>query len=437
MGASPQLLFEAAARGAHGMVAGAACRLQAPLGWGAAAVAIGTMLTWLAATNHWMSWARALRHAHANDEPAYLVMARAFPGFPAERIADQHAQRWPVHWAVGGLADLTGTAPEAAYRLVALALALGVCFALAAVLIRVGATTAVGAIALAVFALNTYALRYYGLAPGYLADLVFDLGLALALLGLVGRRLALVLVGLLLGVAARQTMLPVAAVAAGWVALAPAWRDAPGPRWGRAGAVLALPVAAYLVVDAVAGPFSKEGPALGRLTIADTVLDLPGTAAGLVNHFAHWAIGLLAICALLGATLLATGWRGLPATFWGSLAIGGAVIAQAALLNPDPIDNDYWSTNEPRLVAIGLGAFAVAFAIARGVAERTGARPLGSAPGTVAGILGLFALTSLHHVYTAISTGSKQVTLALAVLGALGMLVAVVRNDRVRAPADP
>lgn len=409
--------------------------LAAPLTWRAATATVALLLAIVAATNRWMSWGAGLVYARADDEHAYLLIARAAPGMPGERIAPQHADRWPLHWLMGWVADLTGAQVEILYRYAAIALAIAVLLALAGVLMRVGASTATALLCLGVVALNPYALRYYALAPGYLTDLGLELGIALSLLGVVTRRLPLVLAGALLGAVCRQTMLPLLPVLALWVAYAPQWRDDDGgrARLGRAGAVLALPIVVYGVVGAAAQDFSRPTVAFSQLTILEHTTKLPGTASDLVNHFAHVGIVLLAIGGLLIATLLSTGLRNLPFAFWGSLTIGLVVVAQAAALNPDPVFNDYSSSNEPRLTAMGLGALAVALAIARGAAERAEPARQAAAPALALVALGLLTIASLHQDLTIISTGSSGVTLALQTVVALALFAAVLHADR-RAP---
>ena len=125
--------------------------------------------------------------------------------------------------------------------------------------------------------LSPYAFRFYAFAPGYLADLIFDLALAAVLLAMVRRSVALLLAALVVGVIARQTMLVVAPVVAVWIALAGDWRRPDGRRaWIAAGAALVVPVLAYMVVQTGAADFATPGYGLTRLTIVDTVMDLPG-----------------------------------------------------------------------------------------------------------------------------------------------------------------
>lgn len=405
-----------------------AASLSAPLTWRPALAIVGLLLGILTATNRWMSWGAGLVYARANDEHAYLTIAHAAPGLPSARIADQHAQRWPLHWLVGALADVTGARPEVVYRWAALALALAVCVVLAAVLMRIGASTATGLLALAVFALNPYALRYYALAPGYLADLAFELGVAVLLLGLVTRRLGLVLGALVVGTLARQTMLPVALVVALWVALGPDWRALrPRARLAAGAATLALPLLAWLAVTRVAADFSRPSVPLGRLTIVDHVLELPGSAGDLLGHLAHVAVVLLVVAGLLGAALWTTRARRLPSSCWVALAIGLAIVAQAVALNPDPVFDDWTSYNEPRLTALGLGALAVALAAARPAIR----------PGFAVLALGLLAVGSLHQSQTIASTGSAGATVALQGAVALTLLgAALLGGQRTPVPRD-
>jgi hypothetical protein len=406
-------------------------RLGKPVGWVEGLPLVAGLLAFVAATNRWLGWDGGFALVQANDQRAYLTIADAFPGLPTAEIADQHAQRWPVHWSIGGLADLFGTSPEAMYSWVAAVLAVAICAVLLAVLIRVRVSVAAAALALALFVLSPYAFRFYVFAPGYLSDLVFELALAVVLLGAVRRSLGLVLAGLAVGVLARQTMLVVAPVLALWIALAGDWRRPDGRRaWLAAGAAIVVPVLAYMVVQLGAADFAAPGYGLTRLTIVDTLMDLPGTGSDLVNHFAHVAIVLIVIAGLLAATLASVDLRRLPAEFWGPLAIGGVIVLQAIGLNPDPIAYDYSSTNEPRLTAMALPALGIALAVARrSVEARYAEARQNTALLAVVGVP-LLALASLHQKFTAISTGSAAVTLLLQLLVGLALFGLVWAADR-------
>lgn len=404
------------------------------LRWPGALAVIAALLGFVALTNRWLSWQAGFALVHANDERSYLAIANAAPGTPDVALPNQHAQRWVVHWLVGVLARGTGASVETTYRWASIVLAVAVALVLAAALMRLGVSALTGTLCLAVCLLNPYTLRFYGYAPGYLADLAFELGLATALLGLVSRRLWLVLLGAVVGVMSRQTMVPVLPVIAGWVAVAPEWRaGAHATRAVRAAATLVVPVAAFAAVLAVARGFSEPGVPVERLTILWALERLPGTAHDLLDHLAHVVIGLIVVGALLAATLSGTGLRRLPAAFWGPLLIGLDIALQSVLLSPDPIHQDYTSFNEPRETVMGLGALVLALAAARTVAERG---RLARAPGPPVLTLGIVALVagSLHQFLSVVSTGSAGATFALqvAVGAVLGVLVWV--GDRRAAP---
>ncbi len=406
-------------------------RLSNGVGWPNGLALVAGLLAFLAATNRWLGWNGGFDLVQANDERAYLTMAHAFPGLPEETIANQHAQRWLVHWSVGGLSDLFGTSPEVVYSWLAAALVVAICVTLLALLIRLRVSFAAAALALGLLVLSPYAFRFYAFAPGYLADLIFDLALAVVLLAMVRRSVALLLAALVVGVIARQTMLVVAPVVAVWIALAGDWRREDGRRaWIAAGAAFVVPVVAYAFVQQGAAGFATPGYGFTRLTILDTVMDLPDTASDLANHFAHVAIVPIVVTALLVATLASLDLRRLPGELWGSLAVGVAIVVQVIGLNPDPIAYDYSSSNQPRLTAMALPALAVALAVGRRQVEA--AYEAARENSALLALIGLplLALASLHQEFTVISTGSAAATLALQLLAGVVLFAAVWLGDR-------
>ena len=413
-------------------------RFRRPVGWADGAPLVAGLLAFAAITNRWLGWDGGFAYVQANDERAYLTIADAFPGLPDQAVADQHAQRWTVHWLIGALADLFGTSPETVYSWVAVLLAIAVGFALAAVLIQLGVSLATAVLALGVVLLSPYAFRFYAFAPGYLADFVLELGLLVALLGMVRRSLAIVLVGVILGTLGRQTMLVVVPVLSIWIVMAEGWRgDSRRRTWSAAAVVLIAPVVVYMVVKGVAADFSREGFPLSRLTILDTLMDLPGSASDLVNHVGHTAIALIVVTAMLVATLTSIELRRLPAEFWGSLAIGLVIVAQVLVLNPDPIFYDYSSTNEPRLAAMALPALAVALAVGRAGVEQLSAAARDNAPALAVTGLALLAIASLHQKFTVPSTGSAAMTFALQVAVGLVLATTIYVGDRRLAGSRP
>jgi hypothetical protein len=293
-------------------------------------------------------------------------------------------------------------------------------------------------VCVAVFILNTYALRPYLLAPGGIADLVFVFGATIAVRGLVLRSPFSLLGGLLIATAARQTALPPAAVAALAVAIDPAWRRRL-ERWQIpfAALTIGLPLAVYAVIRIVSHPFAGPPPTIDAMTLLGASLSL----GGLAQHFARCVNVLLS----MGALLIATWWllrvtpagprarRSMipnpPAAVLACLIFGLAIIIQPAVMNPA-----WASYNENRLSVMGLIPLVAAFGLMLAEVERARARQL-SVP-VASGIVGLLALGSFHHIWTTVGTSNKGQTLVLEAFVAVALLVILPRGfPRSRAPS--
>ena len=88
------------------------------------------------ATQAWPSWSTGIREQFAGDVVSYEQIARAAPGLPAEALPQQHAERFPIHWAIGTVSDLTGAGLHGVYRTVSVGLLLGVVVVVALTLRR-------------------------------------------------------------------------------------------------------------------------------------------------------------------------------------------------------------------------------------------------------------------------------------------------------------
>ncbi|MBD0328662.1 MAG: hypothetical protein ICV64_00950 [Thermoleophilia bacterium] len=400
------------------------------------AVARGAVLAaWVAfvlVTTRWMAWGEPVREGYALDVLQYEAVAEAAPGLPPGGASAVVLQRLPVHWTVGILSDATGLDLHATYRvatgLVLAALVLVVDRLLAPLRLGVGAYAVCAGIALT----NPYTTRFYLVAPGLLGDAVFVLGTALALLGLVRVRAALVLGGLALALLARQSALPVAVVAALWVLRAGAWRAAGRAALAAYAGAVAVPLAALTAWIAVAAARpASDIPAAGDFTVLGVLDDLPGTASLLAEHVGRAAIAfpsLIALLAVVLALLLRARRLGaVPFPGWGALAVGGAVAAQPLVFNP------LWlHGNETRLAALGVVPLATALGVLLAVSGVAAAWD----SGRLAVVLGaLVAATSLHHLYTAVPVTRGQY-LGLALLASTALAVLAVLPLRAPAPAD-
>ena len=175
---------------------------------------LAALLAFAAVVQHWYSIADGIRVQFAHDVSSYLVIANAAPSLPTTPVLQPFAERIPVHWLVGVVSN-AGVSLDLVYRIGMFACLLAIVVAVHSVLIRIGLQTAEYGLAMAALAASAYPFHYLLASPGMLSDAALVLGVAILLLGFARGRLWIVLLGLALGTAGRQTMIPVAVIAAG------------------------------------------------------------------------------------------------------------------------------------------------------------------------------------------------------------------------------
>lgn len=374
------------------------------------------LLAFLAATNRWMSWVAGYRLLLAHDEIDYRAIARAAPNLPSAKLPEQHAQRFAFHYVIGLIAHSAEVRVESVYAIGVIAVAFALCLVLALILARIGVSTSVFAVCMAVFILNTYSLRYYGIAPAEIADLLFDAGLLVALLGLIDHRFWIVLAGIGFATLARQTALPAAFAVACWTYFGPGWRDEiTSLRVGHSVGVVVFSAGLYVLLARVAAPFSASTtPGLAHFTVLADLERLPAGLGNLGQHVLRSINGLLSVAALIAVAVLSRrrSHRAapLPFEFWGCLLIAASVAIQPLIFSPE-----YAAHNETRLAVLSLGALVCALAFALRDLERLRG-PL--APMTAVALIAVLAVGSLHHLYTVIGTSTASQTVVLQFLAA-------------------
>ena len=375
--------------------------------------AILVLLAWVAvllATQAWPSISDGGRLQFAGDASVYRAMAAEAPGLPRGPVREQHAERWAVHWAVGSAARASGVNLDTAYRAASLLVVAGVVLLLYAVLGRLRLTPGGTAVCLGIALASVYPFRYWLAAPGMVADAVFGLGLTLTLYGLGVRRLWLVLAGLVVATAARQTAVPAALALAAVTAFpGTSFLSTRKARVFGAAAVALLPLGLYLLIKTTASGFSvPDLPPLGELTV------LSDTPRQIVSHVGRLVLGiafpLAALLACLGR------WRTSAA---GPLVLGVAIVAQPLILTSSWVDG-----NEPRLAGLAVPALVVAAAI---VMEGVGVTWV-----PALGVCAALFLGSLHHIYSDVDT-SRRAWVLLVVVGAFSTFAVIVASRR-RAP---
>lgn len=374
----------------------------------------------------WPPWEEGIRVQYAWDVRFYELIARAAPGFPETEMLRAYAQRFPSHWLVGAVHDLTDAPIRTLYRVATLACIALAVFAVHRALVAVGVGARGHALAIGAFAASAYPVHYLLAAPGMLSDAVFVLGLAVTVLGLARGGLRLAVAGLALAVLGRQTALPVALAAALWVALAPTWR----PRRALAAtALVAVPAVLYAFLQVASDGFSRPRPAgIDDLTVL-------GFLTGVEPFAEH--VGLVVLGVAVPAALVAGAWlrtRARPPL--GPLLLAVAVVAQPLLLGP--LAN---LSNEPRLAGLAAPALAVAAGALLTDVRLGRAETLVCAAAIAAG--------GLHHRYTVAGPGSNVAWAVLELLAAAVILVTLAHRrprgrvtgravrDALRSPPPP
>ena len=302
------------------------------------------LLALAAAVQHWYSIADGIRVQFAHDVSSYLVIAHAAPSLPTEEVLQPFAERIPVHWLVGVVSN-AGISLDVVYRVGMFACLLAIVFAVHATLTRIGLQTAEYGLAIAAFVASAYPFHYLLASPGMLSDATLVLGVSILLLGFARGTFWIVLLGLALGTAGRQTMVPAAAAAAGWAFVSPAWSHA---RWRAAAACVALPSGIYIALNLAARRFGFPEPG----GIHDlSVLGFFTSPSPVIEHFGRVTLGVMVPAGLaLGAWLRTR--NPLPR---GALLVAAAVAAQPLVLGPSSNGG-----NEPRLAGLAAPALVVA-----------------------------------------------------------------------------
>jgi hypothetical protein len=389
--------------------------------------AAGAWLAFVWATTHWYSWQQTVDLLFGSDAQEYETVAKAAPGFPDEALPSQHANRFVPHYVVGLGSDALHVGVRHLYTICAFVLLLAILVVLDRLLrpFRLGRIE--WALCIGALITNPYLYRFLALAPGRLADSVFIVGGALALLGLLRASPWLLVGGLVFATLGRsESVFSLAVLAPIGVLVSPDWRPrARSSRWGSAALALLVPLGVYELIVIADDSFSRrDHPGFWGLTLFGDLRDLPGSTGTVGLHGSRVVIGVVGAAALIAGALIAR-WHArapgkLPFAFWASIAAGIAVSGEALILSPGFIHG-----NSPLLSALG----AVFFVVAAGAALQ--GWTLSVRAGAI-GVVGL-AVVSLHHRFSTISPVSTPGRYAgLAAIAAAAVAIAVATGARPR-----
>ena len=355
-------------------------------------------------TNRWMGWSDGIAYLSASDvEDGYLPVALASPSLPAIPVPFHKAQRLFVPYVVGLISHATGATVQEVF-MAGLALTQLMALILFWRLLQLVPPRR-RLLAFGLFVFQPYALRYYWIVPGMLADVVFLLGALLAITGLQARKAPVVFLGFTLAILGRQTALLLLPGAILWLSFGTAWRDF--PRLRRASLTVGLCVCTlflYSVTGNLAARFgtaSQNGEHLTGLLF--WIFSSDFSARALFEHTLRCTLPLLSVAALF----LAARSTGRPREAWFLGLMCAAVMAQPFMAGPLTTGQ-----NAARLVTLGLPMLILAWV--KAVPSEWASSWRFYCLGTL-----LFA-GSFHHLYTITGPSTAIGTAALQIAVAVG-----------------
>jgi hypothetical protein len=178
------------------------------------AAVVGGWLAFVWATTHWYGWQRTIDLLFGSDMQEYERVARAAPGLPSEPLPSQHAARFVPHYLVGLVSDALGVGDRPVYYVAAFLLLLAILVVVDRTIAPLRLTLPAYALCMGALVANPYLFRFLAICPARLADSVFVLGGALALLGLLRVSTPLLVAGLVVATLGRsEAVLPLALLA--------------------------------------------------------------------------------------------------------------------------------------------------------------------------------------------------------------------------------
>jgi hypothetical protein len=165
------------------------------------------LLFFLYSTRYNLPFIDSINWVQATDVYSYLVISSSAPNLPTESISFHFAQRWMPHYLVGCVAALLDIELGLAYGLISGVIVASLLVLAWSILLQVARDQTLGILIFLLLALSVFSFRLYIFVPGLFADLVFVLGLAVALKACLVRSYGMVLVGMLVATTGKQLSL--------------------------------------------------------------------------------------------------------------------------------------------------------------------------------------------------------------------------------------
>jgi hypothetical protein len=377
----------------------------------------------LLATNRWMDWDSGISHLFLSDvRDGYQPIAEAAPSFPDNRIPAHIAQRFFLPFVLGALAKAFGLSvsilfiwAEAVFHLLILG---GAWWVLGAVSVPPNRKL----VAIALFALQPYSLRYYWIGPGMAGDSLFVLASLLVMVGLFQRKIHLFFLAVLLAALARQTAVMLIPGIFFFLLWGGPWRgDSKGRKVAYAGLACFMVLFIYSTTLRVVERFSLPSPGSSLMYgIFSWLASENFNLTILGEHLLRCLLPLAPAFFLLAASvrLRLRSWN--PASL-SAFLMSSAIAAQPFLAGPA-----YTGKNAARLVTLGLLPLVFSWALAE-------TRELSSR--FTALIVCALVLGSFHHSYTYWGPANPAQTAALQLVVSFSVL-AFALMERIRPQAQ-
>lgn len=165
------------------------------------------LLGFLYLTRYHLPFIEAIDWVQATDVYSYLVISSSAPNLPAESISFHFSQRWIPHYLVGRLAGFLGMDLGLAYGFANGAVVASILVLAWGILLQVARDQTLGVLIFLLLALSVFSFRLYIFVPGLFADLVYVLGLTVALKGCISRRFSFIVLGMLVATMGKQLSL--------------------------------------------------------------------------------------------------------------------------------------------------------------------------------------------------------------------------------------
>lgn len=165
------------------------------------------VVLFLYVTTYQLPFLDTIDWVQATDVYSYLHISKSAPELPAERIAYHFSHRWIPHYLVGIVAVLSSVDLGMVYTLTVLMLTFAITWISFGVLWRGTRDAEFACLLFLIVSLSTFSYRLIIFVPGLLIDLVCGLGLAITLTGLTGRKISLILFGMVVATLGKQLSL--------------------------------------------------------------------------------------------------------------------------------------------------------------------------------------------------------------------------------------